>query len=390
MGTGFGREKDMNKKRKTAGILLLVLCFLMGMILPVSAETEENWAEEMYRDSGILDLESQIPEEARAQFPSIDALADMASFSASEHWLSYLFGTAGDAFLEALRSLGLLLGILLLASLFRMLQKSMKNDALEGAMSLVSSLVCGLAVFGILQTALQTTLSLLDTLHVTMTTCAAVVVGLCTASGFPVTGAMMQTALMFFLVVLENLCHFLLTPAVQVCFGLALVSSMTNSVNLGGISAVLRKTFTFLLGGLMAVLAAVFAYQTVIAQSADSVSMRTIKFALGNMIPIVGGAVSEAAQVVAGGMKSIRGAAGAVSIAVLLLILLPPLIAVAVQQLYFRLCSVIAQMLDLKREETLMKEAGELCGFLIAVMVSVSLLFIFTLVMFIGIQSGMS
>ena len=140
----------------------------------------------------------------------------------------------------------------------------------------------------------------------------------------------------------------------------------------------------------MAVLAAVFAYQTVIAQSADSVSMRTIKFALGNMIPIVGGAVSEAAQVVAGGMKSIRGAAGAVSIAVLLLILLPPLIAVAVQQLYFRLCSVIAQMLDLKREETLMKEAGELCGFLIAVMVSVSLLFIFTLVMFIGIQSGMS
>lgn len=216
MGTGFGREKDMNKKRKTAGILLLVLCFLMGMILPVSAETEENWAEEMYRDSGILDLESQIPEEARAQFPSIDALADMASFSASEHWLSYLFGTAGDAFLEALRSLGLLLGILLLASLFRMLQKSMKNDALEGAMSLVSSLVCGLAVFGILQTALQTTLSLLDTLHVTMTTCAAVVVGLCTASGFPVTGAMMQTALMFFLVVLENLCHFLLTPAVQV------------------------------------------------------------------------------------------------------------------------------------------------------------------------------
>ena len=162
----------------------------------------------------------------------------------------------------------------------------------------------------------------------------------------------MQTSLMFFLVLMENLCHFLLNPAVQVCFGLALVSSMTDSVNLGGISSVLRKTFTFLLGGLMAVLAAVFAYQTVIAQSADSVSMRTIKFALGNMIPIVGGAVSEAAQVVAGGMKSIRGTAGAVSIAVLLLILLPPLIAVAVQQLYFRLCSVAAQMLELKREET--------------------------------------
>lgn len=380
----------MRRKQRFVKWSILIFWLCAGLIVPVSAEGEEDWTAEMYRQSGIQELEDQIPEEARPQFPSVDALADMASVSASEHWLSYLFGTAGDAFLESLRSLGMLLGILLLASLLRMFQKSLKNDALDGALSLVSSLVCGLSVFGVLQTALQTTLSLLETLHVTMSTCSAVVVSLCVASGFPATGALMQTSLMFFLVLMENLCHFLLTPAVQVCFGLALVSSMTDSVNLGGISSVLRKTFTFLLGGLMAVLAAVFAYQTVIAQSADSVSMRTIKFALGNMIPIVGGAVSEAAQVVAGGMKSIRGTAGAVSIAVLLLILLPPLIAVAVQQFYFRLCSVAAQMLELKREETLMKEAGELCGFLIAVMVSVSLLFIFTIVMFISIQSGMS
>lgn len=106
---------------------------------------------------------------------------------------------------------------------------------------------------------------------------------------------------------------------------------------MSGVSGELKKALTFLLAAAGTVFTTVMAHQTALAKSADSVALRSLKFASGNMIPVIGGALGEAADGYLAGVSLIRSASGTLAAAAVISYVLPALLKIAVLRAGFRL-----------------------------------------------------
>ncbi|MBE6618900.1 MAG: hypothetical protein E7626_03840 [Ruminococcaceae bacterium] len=80
--------------------------------------------------------------------------------------------------------------------------------------------------------------------------------------------------------VTEELCSGLLLPLMQISFSATLVSSISSGVNINRFVQTLRNVFTSFLVFFMTVISVILSFQTVIAHTSDSVTMRGVRYAV--------------------------------------------------------------------------------------------------------------
>ena len=115
-------------------------------------------------------------------------------------------------------------------------------------------------------------------------------------------------------------------------------SSVTSSVDTLGVSegAVkgIRGLFGFLIGLSSLLIVAIFGAQTFIAVSTDNLALKSAKYAVSGMIPVVGGAVSGALSALISGVKLLSATVGTVSVTALLFVVITPI----AKLLFLRFC----------------------------------------------------
>lgn len=134
----------------------------------------------------------------------------------------------------------------------------------------------------------------------------------------------------------------LLTTVMTAVFAICAVSSVLGGAS-ERVAGSIKRIFTRAIGIVGAVVAAVFALQTYISVSADSVGMRAAKYAAGGLIPVVGGAVSGALSTLTGGLSALGGIIGASSVGVIVAMALSPLVLLLLYRLAFYLCSLFIE-----------------------------------------------
>ena len=95
-----------------------------------------------------------------------------------------------------------------------------------------------------------------------------------------------------------------------------------------------KQGFTKLVSVITAVISGVLALQTTVASAKDNASLRALRYAASNIIPVVGGTVSGAVSTLAGGMSYASAMVGGMAVGVVLLIAISPLVLL----LLYRLC----------------------------------------------------
>lgn len=281
-----------------------------------------------------------------------------------------------------------LFGLILCAGMFSNMKNAIGFQGGTEAFSLCSTLCFALML-------VESTSSLLDGSTAFLTSVTALTNGiapvLCavTAAGGQLTGAAVSKAsLMLLFALFQNMGTFFMTPMVYAGFCFGIVSAVGGTVRLDGITRCLRKFFTTVLSFLMLLLSFVIGIQGALARSADTFSMKTVKFALGSMIPLIGGALADAAATVSGGLSAIRSAVGGVGILAIMMLLLPILLRLLLYRLVLGLCRGAAELLGCDREANLIGEVHATLGFMLAIVALVSVLFLFVLSLFTMIGGG--
>jgi stage III sporulation protein AE len=170
------------------------------------------------------------------------------------------------------------------------------------------------------------------------------------------------------LTVAEKLCYSLFFPLMQISFGGTLVTSVSPELNLRPILGFLRKICTTLLIIFMTVITLILSFQTQLAAAADSLSMRGIKFAASNMIPMIGGLFSDTLRTVATSLSLVKSTAGLVGLLGLIVSLMVPLTVLFTARYSLSLAGTAAELLDAGKLKPLLEEADKLIGFLISVL----------------------
>ena len=132
----------------------------------------------------------------------------------------------------------------------------------------------------------------------------------------------------------------------------------------------------------MLLLCGVLGIQSTLAQGADTLALRTVRFAAGSFLPVVGGSVSEALRTVAGSVEYLRSAVGMGGVILVFLAFLPTFLSVLLLRTAFLLSGAVASMLSCQREERLLSELASVWGYFLAVIACLFVMMVFSLTLF--------
>lgn len=342
-------------------------------------------------------LESGLPDDVRNTLPDDLFSEEKAAeyLMSDELGADFFINQALDALKNALiPSAGVLaktLAIVIICSVFNIMKTSVGSGGMISPVFELCSGVCiALSLYGVQSSIIESARTFITQLCSIMNLMIPVMGALYVSGGNAATAVVNSGSLMLIITLIENICSYVLIPVMQICFAIALVNAVSGSCNFGGLTKTIKNTYTIVISFLMAIFAFVMAYKNIIAESADTLITQTAKFALGNMIPIVGGAIGDAVKTISGSVSILKNASGILGIIVIVILLLPTIISLLLNKFSLSLCSGAASILGCDRESSIIKEMNEICGFALAMVSASSMMFIFSLTLFVQTSSAIS
>lgn len=305
------------------------------------------------------------------------------------------YNTLWDEFIDSitrilpviLHNMTSILSVIILSAVFNTLGTSVTSNGIQSCLGYLSTGCIAVAVYNILSSVWQEMTALLSRINTFMTALTPVTTLLYSMGGNITTAAVNNTAMSIILTVFETICYYGIKPMLQICFGFSIISAMSGSIDLKPVASFVRKTYTTVLVFVMTSMICILSLQNMLTRPKDSLGIRTIKFAAANSIPIVGGALGEAAATVGVGISAIRGSLGVLAILALLIMILPSVISMWLNKVSFSLMSAICSVFGLSKEQGLIAGAAELMNFALAITISSSMMFVISVSLFATAQS---
>ena len=361
---------------------LLVIAALI-LLLPLRAGAE-----------GVSDMYGALPDGVRDSLPDrlendISENGESAVASLGAEYIASLAASAlKAAFAYSVKPLAAVIGVLLLSAI---LNSAGATAAGGEAVALSSAVSVTVTLFGAITPLFKLTSDTLSGIGLIMKGILPVMTGIYAMSGNITAASVNSTWLMLLLTFLETLTESLLMPLLCTCTGFIAVTTLsrfTGAPDMSGVSGELKKALTFLLAAAGTVFTTVMAHQTALAKSADSVALRSLKFASGNMIPVIGGALGEAADGYLAGVSLIRSASGTLAAAAVISYVLPALLKLAVLRAGLSAVAAGAEIMGRGKEAAVVREAGEVLGIAVALICTASVLSVIAVGVFAGSLPG--
>ena len=111
----------------------------------------------------------------------------------------------------------------------------------------------------------------------------------------------------------------------------------------------------------------------------DAVGARTLKFAVGSLVPVVGGFLSDTLDTVAASGTVVKNAVGASGIVVIAIICITPIIKIGIMQIMFKLISAITEPITDRRISQMLWDMGEAMVAVFGILVLTAVMFIINL-----------
>jgi stage III sporulation protein AE len=279
-----------------------------------------------------------------------------------------------------------LFAVLILTAIARRMHSAFARDGAGMPMEICFSLCIVLAVTPWVENISASGESYLSALTTLMDGVTPIATSLFVASGNLTAAATVNASMMLVYTVIQNVLQVFYLPIIRLLFVLSIVSYVGIGIRTDGIGRFVRRLFTWLLSILTLILSLLIGIQHSVALNVDSFSVRTVKFALGSFIPLVGNAISDAIGTVAGSLNMIKSACGAVGVIATLILLLPPLIYTLLIRAALSAAQGVAELMGCEKEGRLLSEIHGIFGYMMAVMALSSVLFVFILSLMIGIR----
>ncbi len=376
----------MKRKRQTFVLLLLPLLLFIFTIsgsaedMPYQFRFDER--PEEAADGAYEAYIDKLPPEIRQQVGEAgDARGAVEKYNVS-YFLSLIKNALSDALLPGFKTLSVLMGMVILSSVFRMLSKTVKNGSLETVFSMCCLLCMALTLYEVQKSVFVLVQSMLDMLSSTMLMMVPVMEAVYLTSGNVTGAAVSGTGINLMITFIQTLYANVLAPCVSVCFLLSITSAVSGNRGVSFMAGALRGIVTGALVLMMTLMTFVLSMQSGIASAADTFAAKTIKFALGSYLPIIGGTVADSFSMVSSSLGVIKQMAGVTGIVVVVIVMLAPLAGLLINRVALGMTGAVAGVLGCDREQALFRETGSLCTLLLAITVAAAVMYIFALSLF--------
>lgn len=364
-------------------IILIVVLIVVSMGSVIADDQNENGNEngiddvkeqyeKLLEESGALELEYEIPDESKVllsdndiSVSDTDALLELSIFD----FIGSIFTTIKTSLTKPTAILMTSIGIILLCALLNSVKSGFRNSSYEKAFSVVSVICIAGTIIMPIADIITRASGVIKQVSNFMLSFVPVYVGIISATGKPISAVTYQLSLVSVVQIISRIASTVLIPLLAIYLAFCLIGSTSSQINIGGISKGVKTVVTVTLGFLLTIFVGLLTIQGVVSNSADTLTLKTAKFAISTFLPVVGSAVSEALNTVQGCMGVIKSTVGGFSIIVIVASFLPSIITIILMQLALQISASIGDMLETDKISTLMRSASSVMSILLGIMV---------------------
>ena len=321
----------------------------------------------------------------KSEYLSDEELSGNKNINVFEKAFQIIISTLTDNGITVIKSFGAILGVVILSSVMSAM-KFGNSETLDVACGYISVLALSGVTYSVLYNLFVFVIASMETLTVAMSSLMPIMASLHIFGGTGATGAAGSAGLTLFFSVLSVICTKVLLPLLQISFALCLVGAIPSSVNLSSVTNLVKNTATTVMAFIFTLLGFTLYLQTAVSSASDTYVTRSIKFATGVFVPVIGNMLGDAARTVMASVSIVKGTVGAVGSVIVFSAVLPPIIAVALHKLLLLGCGIIAKSLGCESESRLLYDLMGILNVLLALVSGAGVICIIALAVF--IKSG--
>ena len=368
--------------KKTVWVLLVSAVIIFMLSISVSASAKSDFSE---LDGFVETLPEQFKEEIESSEgeDKIEKLENaVIKMSSGEQMLSKLIEAIGLQAESVLKLFFAICALLILSSMFRTASSSFDNDALTSAVRFCSTGALFATVVYTQYSHFERVESFFESLGSLMNAMIPITATVWAIGGNIGCASVGSASLYLMLNVCEGLFGLSVIPVCSVMSVLGLCDAMSDEMKTGRLLGAIKKIYGFFLGIVMTVLVSSLAAQTSISAAADSTAARTVRMMSGSFIPVLGGSIGETLRTVSGGVVYLKNVFGFGGVLMIAGTLLPVAISLLLTRIVFLITAGLADILGCPNESRLLENLGDTFGTILAVCVSVSVMFVLALCIF--------
>lgn len=332
--------------KKTVIFLCALLLFLL---IPVSSYSMDYSDEEYNKTLSSYDLSSFEKELDADTYKMLDELGVLdfsyesitgLSFNDIVDLLKSLFQKKAELPIKS--SVTVLVFILL--SAFLQSLKAESNDSVN----MIYSTATALLVATVVLVKLTSTVSLASmAISVASNFVYAFIPVFCSivvASGGITTGFLTNTTLLILAQGLSFISSNVFMPIVNCYLALGVTSSLRYELNLDKLLSSVKKIITTCISFVSGVFVSVLSVKTAVAGRADMLGLRSIRFAINSVVPVIGSSISEGLLSIQAYSSLIKSSVGIVGVMAVVLVFLPSIIEVVLWRISLTLCVIVSDV----------------------------------------------
>lgn len=359
------------------------------MPLKVYAQEKPNITDELGIDTQAVD-DSITPEvksfidEKNISVENTEAMTEISPMEV----LVYIWDIFKDKLTKPLQILASLLAIMLISVIVNSMEDSFSNKSTSGMFGVISVLIS----VGIISSSVSSCINIASE---TLASGSRFMIGYVpvfagiTASSGSVTSATAYNLLV--ILVSQGAAQLfadIIVPILSLCMAVGIIEAINPDFRLSGITEGVKKGITFVIGFVMVVFIGLMSLQSIIGASADTLGVKAAKYMVSNWIPFIGGAIADTYTTVKHSLGLLRGGAGFLGIAVIFVMVVPPLVEIIAMRMIFSIADIISDLFNVPQMKILLKNTGWVLSITFSIMMCFAVMFIIstTMLMLVGLN----
>ncbi len=167
----------------------------------------------------------------------------------------------------------------------------------------------------------------------------------------------------------------IIIPFILMTFVVNFANNISSESRLSTLAGSMKKITLWAQGIILTIFIGVLTIRGITSSTIDAVTLKTTKYAVDSLIPIVGKSFSDAISSVAGYSLIIKNAVGSIGLLVIILLILSPIIKIALSSTIFKLSAMLLEPITDKRITGSITAAGESLTLIMSSVLSVSIMF---------------
>lgn len=384
-------------KKKIFILFILLELFIFAFTTISFAEENVSEDEIMETQKSLLDISGFLEEAekyTKNTFEDLE-LGDLFNSAITGNIdnttiIKSILNLLGKEILDSVTVLGSIIVIIIIHSILKSISEGLENKSISQITYYVQYILIVTLIMSNFADVLDMVRTSIQDLVGFMNNLIPILITLMLTTGNIVSANLLQPIILFIITFIGNFITAIIIPFVLVSTALGIVSNISDRIQINKLAKFFNSTVIWILGIVLTLFVGIVSVEGSMSSTVDGVTAKTAKAAVSTFIPVVGKILGDAVDTVIGCSSILKNATGIVGIIILIGIAIMPVIKLTILMAIYYLGAALCQPIADSKIISLLDQMGDTFKTLLAIMCSISVMFIIGTTLVINISnSGM-